>query len=82
MSNKPTNVGELLDLLGDPRSINDAINRCGYRPPSAGNIRVWRHRQIVPARWHIALIRVAAMVAPQIPSDHIRDLLSPLEVSQ
>ena len=77
----PNNVPELLNALGDPRTINSAIAALGYRPPTPGSIRIWRHRGIVAARWHLPLIRAAAQLAPHIPADHIGDLLSRTELA-
>ncbi len=76
MSTLPSNVSELLDALGDPRAINTAIGQAGYRPPSAGSIRIWRHRRIIPARWHLPIVRAAELLAPHLPSKHIEDLVS------
>ncbi len=81
MDTLPNNIPELLDALGDPRTINSAIAQLGYRPPSAGSIRIWRHRGTVAARWHLPLVRAAATLAPHIPTDHISDLLTKLETA-
>lgn len=81
MDTLPSNIPELLDALGDPRTINSTIAGLGYRPPSTGSIRIWRHRQFIASRWHIPVIRAAAQLAPNLPADHIGDLLSKAEMA-
>jgi len=78
----PNNIPELLDALGDPRAIIKAIAGLGYRPPSAGAIRIWRHRNFITGRWHIPVIRAAAKLAPNVPADHIAYLLSQTEKAE
>lgn len=65
----PATIPDLLTIFGsDPRAIRALFTKHNYRPPTAGTIRLWRHREDIPPRWLLPLLDIAVreklLVAP------------------
>ena len=57
----PKGARDLLALFGDdPRALRQACARYFIEPPSPGALRNWRHRDVIPHKWQLILLEVAA----------------------